>query len=382
MSIDLNNAYNCARQPSGVNRRSNAAIRMEFIMKTKHILLATAIAAVTSSAIADDHKADIFVHGGIIGFSDVPFEDGNTWGLSAGYALTEDWTLEAVASRFDTETTHNDPIDVDGTQYRLDALYHLPTNNEWRPFLAFGVGDQTLDFNAATPTSHSDTLVNIGLGLKRAIGENFEFRSDLRNFNSIDNEYNELALTFGLGYRFGVTSSPKPVVAAPAPAPLPEPVKEVDSDGDGVFDSKDQCANTPKTHKVDAVGCSLKLTETVEIELNITFDSAKSVIKPEFENEVSKLAEFMNQYADTVVTVEGHTDSQGADAYNQKLSQSRADAVKAMLITKYGVAAERVKSIGYGEAQPIADNATADGREQNRRVVGEVSSTVTKTETK
>ena len=351
-------------------------------MKTKHILLATAIAAVTSSAMADDHKADIFVYGGHIGFSDVPFEDGNTWGLSAGYALTESWTLEAVASRFDTETTHNDAIDVDGTQYRLDALYHLASNNEWRPYLAFGVGDQTLDFNAANPTSHSDTLVNIGLGLKRELGANFEFRGDFRNFNSIDNEYNELALTFGLGYRFGVTSAPKPVAApAPTPAPLPAPV-EIDSDGDGVFDSKDQCANTPKTHKVDAVGCSLKLTETVEIELNITFDSAKSVIKPEFENEVAKLAEFMNQYADTVVTVEGHTDSQGADTYNQKLSQSRADAVKAMLITKYGVAAERVKSIGYGEAQPVADNATADGREQNRRVVGEVSSTVTKTETK
>jgi OmpA-OmpF porin, OOP family len=106
------------------------------------------------------------------------------------------------------------------------------------------------------------------------------------------------------------------------------------------------------------------------------------VIKPAFESEVAKLAEFMNQYADTVVTVEGHTDDQGADAYNQKLSQSRADAVKAMLITKYGVAAERVKAIGYGETQPVADNSTADGREQNRRVVGEVSSTVTKTETK
>lgn len=350
-------------------------------MKTKHILLATAIAAVTSAAVADDYKADVFVYGGHIGFSDIELEDGNNWGLGLGYALNEDWSLEAVVSRFDTETTHSDPIDVDSTQYRLDAVYHLPTNNEWRPFLSFGLGDQTLDFNAFDPSSHSDTLLNLGVGLKRALGENFEFRSEMRNFNSIDNEYNELALTFGLGYRFGTTSSPKPV-AAPAPVPAPEPVKEIDSDGDGVFDSKDQCADTPKTHKVDAVGCSLKLTETVEIELNITFDSAKSVIKPAFESEVAKLAEFMNQYADTVVTVEGHTDDQGADAYNQKLSQSRADAVKAMLITKYGVAAERVKAIGYGETQPVADNSTADGREQNRRVVGEVSSTVTKTETK
>jgi len=164
----------------------------------------------------------------------------------------------------------------------------------------------------------------------------------------------------------------EPVMAAP--------VVEADTDGDGVMDSKDQCADTPKTHKVDAVGCSLKLTETVAIKLNITFDSAKSVIKPEFENEVKNLADFMNQYADTVVTVEGHTDSQGADAYNQKLSQSRADAVKTDLVTNYGIGAERVTAIGYGEARPIADNSTAAGREQNRRVVAQVSTKVTKTE--
>lgn len=343
---------------------------------TKHMLFA-AIAALSASAYANDHKADVFINGGHIGFSDdVPFEDSSIWGLSAGYALTEKWTLEAAASRFDTDIDISG-LGVEGTQYRLDALYHLDTENGWTPFVAVGLGDQSLDFEG--DTSHNDTLINLGVGLKRDLGKNFQFRGDFRNYNSIDNEYNELAITFGLGYRFG-TAKAAPV--APAPAPVPAPVKELDSDGDGVFDSKDQCPNTPKTHKVDAVGCSLKLTETVEIELNITFDSAKAVIKPEFENEVAKLAEFMNQYADTVVTVEGHTDSQGADAYNQKLSQSRADSVKAMLITKYGVSADQVKAVGYGEAQPIADNTTADGREQNRRVVGEVSSTVTKTETK
>jgi OmpA-OmpF porin, OOP family len=342
---------------------------------TKHMLFA-AIAALSASAYANDHKADVFINGGHIGFSDdVPFEDSSIWGLSAGYTLTEKWTLEAAASRFDTDIDISG-LGVEGTQYRLDALYHLDTEKGWTPFVAFGLGDQSLDFEG--DTSHNDTLINLGVGLKRDLGKNFQFRGDFRNYNSIDNEYHELAITFGLGYRFGAAEAAP--VAAPAPAP--EPIKEIDSDGDGVFDSKDQCPNTPKTHKVDAVGCSLKLTETVEIELNITFDSAKAVIKPEFESEVANLAQFMNQYADTVVTVEGHTDSQGADAYNQKLSQSRADSVKAMLITKYGVTADRVKAVGYGEAQPIADNATADGREQNRRVVGEVSTAVTTTETR
>ncbi len=340
---------------------------------TKHVLIA-AIAAVTSSAFADQHKADVFVHGGYVSFSGEPsgidIDETGIFGVSAGFPLNESWTLEPSIAGFETEV--NDVVDLDAMQYRLDTLYQIGTFSSWKPFLSFGLSHQDVDI---LNTSDKETLLNLGAGVKRDLGDNWQLRTDLRNYNSLDDEYNELALTFGVGYRFGAA-------AAPVAAPAPEPVKEIDSDGDGVFDSKDQCADTPKTHKVDAVGCSLKLTETVEIELNITFDSAKAVIKPEFEGEVAKLAEFMSQYADTVVTVEGHTDSQGADAYNQKLSQSRADAVKAMLSSKYGVSADRVKAVGYGEAKPIADNASANGREQNRRVVGEVSSTVTKMETK
>ncbi|WP_225318513.1 OmpA family protein [Cellvibrio sp. KY-YJ-3] len=341
---------------------------------TQVLALSAVIAALSAGASADNHKFEVRADAGRV-FFDEALEDANTWGLGFGYVLNENWTLEAVASKWDSETQAG-AVDVDGTQYRLDALYNINTESLWRPYVAFGVGDQEREFNAATPSSERDTLLNLGAGVKRSLGGNWEFRTDVRAFNSLDNEYTDLALNAGISYLFG--GSPAPVKAAPAPAP----VVEKDSDGDGVFDSKDQCPNTPSTHKVDAVGCSLKLTETVAIELNITFDTAKSVIKPDFEGEVAKLATFMDQYADTQVTVEGHTDSQGSDAYNQKLSQSRADAVKAALITKYGIAADRVNAIGYGEAKPVADNMTADGREQNRRVVGQVSTKVTKTETR
>lgn len=342
---------------------------------TQVLALSAVIAALSAGASADNHKFEVRADAGRV-FFDEAFEDANTWGLGFGYVLNENWTLEAVASKWDSETQAG-AVDVDGTQYRLDALYNINTESLWRPYVAFGVGDQEREFNAATPSSERDTLLNLGAGVKRSLGGNWEFRTDIRAFNSLDNEYTDLALNAGISYLFG--GSPAPVkVVAPAPAP----VVEKDSDGDGVLDSKDQCANTPSTHKVDAVGCSLKLTETVSIKLNITFDTAQAIIKPAFEGEVSKLATFMDQYADTQVTVEGHTDSQGSDAYNQKLSQSRADAVKAALITKYGIAADRVTAIGYGEAKPIADNMTAAGREQNRRVVGQVSTKVTKTETR
>ena len=340
-------------------------------MKHTHVFaLSAAIAAVISTgASADNHKVEIHADVGRT-FFDEPLEDANNWGMGVGFALTENWMLDLVASRWDSET-QSGAVDVDGTQYRMDMLYHINTESAWRPYVVFGVGDQKREFNAASPSSERDTLLNLGAGIKRSLGDSWQFRTDVRAFNSLDNEYTDLAVTAGIGYAFGKTSSP-----APAPAPVAAPV-ELDSDGDGVFDSKDQCPDTPKANKVDEVGCTLKLTETVAIELKITFDTAKSIIKPEFESEVANLATFMNQYADTVVTVEGHTDSQGSEAYNQKLSQSRADSVKAALISKYGIGADRVNAIGYGEAQPIADNMTAAGREQNRRVVGQVSTKVT-----
>lgn len=342
---------------------------------TKVLALSAAIAAVMSAGVqADDHKFEVRADVGRI-FFDEALDDSNTWGLGFGYAINQNWTLEAVASKYDSETDVGN-IDVDGTQYRVDALYNINTESAWRPFVAFGVGDQEREWNAADSSTDNDTLINLGAGVKRSLGNNWEFRTDVRAFNSLDNEYTDLAVTTGIAYLFG--GAPAPVKAAPAP----EPVKEIDSDGDGVFDSKDQCPDTAKQYKVDAVGCPMELTEKVSIELNITFDSAKSVVKDAYLPEVQKLATFMNQYANTVVTVEGHTDSQGADAYNQKLSQSRADAVKAVLITKFGIAADRVNAIGYGEAKPIADNNTADGRETNRRVVGEVSTAVTRKEVK
>jgi OOP family OmpA-OmpF porin len=334
---------------------------------TQVLALSAVIAALSAGASADNHKFEVRAEGGRY-FFDEALEDSKTWGLGLGYAINENWALEAVVSRWDTETQVGS-VDVDGTQYRLDALYNINTESLWRPYVAFGVGDQKREFNAAVPSKHRDTLLNLGAGLKRSLGDNWEFRTDLRAFNSLDNEYTDLALNVGLAYLFGKTAAP--VKAAPAPAPAP--VVEKDSDGDGVYDSKDQCPNTASGLKVDAVGCPVVLEKTLVINLDILFDTAKSDIKDAYLPQVKKLADAMTQYENTVVHIEGHTDSQGSDAYNQKLSQSRADAVKAALVTKFGIAADRITATGHGEAQPIADNATAEGRAQNRRVVGSVS---------
>lgn len=107
--------------------------------------------------------------------------------------------------------------------------------------------------------------------------------------------------------------------------------------------------------------------------IKITFDSGvlfavnKSDLSSTASANISDLAAILNKYPDTDVLIEGHTDSDGADDYNMQLSERRANSVKAQLLAQ-GVKPSRITTVGYGETQPIADNGTAAGKAQNRRV--------------
>jgi outer membrane protein OmpA-like peptidoglycan-associated protein len=100
---------------------------------------------------------------------------------------------------------------------------------------------------------------------------------------------------------------------------------------------------------------------------SIFFDFNSSEIRPESTPELERLRTMLGEYREAVV-VEGHTDAVGSDAYNQQLSQGRAEAVKAYLVGK-GSNAALIQAVGKGETEPIADNETDDGRQANRRVV-------------
>jgi OOP family OmpA-OmpF porin len=104
------------------------------------------------------------------------------------------------------------------------------------------------------------------------------------------------------------------------------------------------------------------------------FDFDKSVLKPAAKTSLDNLSGQIKSLALEVVIATGHTDSVGTDAYNQKLSVRRADAVKKYLVSK-GIADSRIQIEGKGESQPVADNKTADGRAKNRRVQIEVIGT-------
>jgi outer membrane protein OmpA-like peptidoglycan-associated protein len=129
-----------------------------------------------------------------------------------------------------------------------------------------------------------------------------------------------------------------------------------------VCDADDKCPGTPAGTKVDKVGCPLEQT----LKLLFDFDSAE--LRPESITELERVVKFMNDVPFATARIEGHTDSVGSDAYNLKLSDRRAKSVFDYL-TSRGVDPARLTSVGYGEANPIAPNDTAEGRQLNRRVM-------------
>lgn len=100
---------------------------------------------------------------------------------------------------------------------------------------------------------------------------------------------------------------------------------------------------------------------------SITFDVNSAAIKPDFQAPLNDVARTLIEYPKTSVDIIGHASSDGDDAYNQQLSERRADSVEAYLVNQ-GMRPVRVQSYGFGETRPIADNSTPEGRAANRRV--------------
>ena len=164
-----------------------------------------------------------------------------------------------------------------------------------------------------------------------------------------------------------------------APAkPMMKQEPYMDSDGDGVPDKIDECPNTPKGIKVDSIGCPVPIPEKVSITLLVEFDFDKSMVKPQYHNDLEKVANFLKAYPKTTGELEGHTDSIGTEEYNMKLSMRRAESVKKYLVQNFGIAADRLSTVGYGESRPVASNDTAEGRQRNRRVVANIVTIVVK----
>jgi outer membrane protein OmpA-like peptidoglycan-associated protein len=100
---------------------------------------------------------------------------------------------------------------------------------------------------------------------------------------------------------------------------------------------------------------------------DVTFDTNSVVVRPGLYSELDRIARVMNQYPNTLIRVEGHTDSKGSNEYNMDLSNRRANSVRSLLVQR-GIAGSRIEVVGFGETMPVASNNTEAGRQKNRRV--------------
>ncbi|MEX0739603.1 MAG: OmpA family protein [Pseudohongiella sp.] len=337
------------------------------IKSVKVLSLAIALGALgmsAQSAVADEDR--FYIAPGVqwMDFDSARQSDdefGYTVGL--GYGLSDNLALELNHANIKMNT-------LAGMErlrsIRLDAVYKLDNSvGVLSPYFVTGLGHTHF-------YSDDDTTLNAGAGLTYRFNDRVEWRTSARTFYGFDDGTYDFGIDTGLVFHLGESRAAAPVGPTPAPA---TPPAVVDSDGDGVPDSRDACPDTPRTYAVDDRGCPIMIEEVARIELNVEFAFDSAEVPAAYFDEIRRVADFMEEHDDTVAALGGHTDNIGAEEYNQDLSARRAAAVRQVLIDRFGISAARITSSGYGESQPVANNATADGRERNRRVESVLSST-------
>lgn len=313
--------------------------------------------------------------GGISVDNDRPLQDKDwLYGVAIGKHLTNALNLELNVNG---AQVGGGPGRSDSSFYgsSLDLLTVMNRGGAVEPFLSFGAGVLA---NQRSPGSNATNLMGqVGAGMfintwRSSDGsKSFALRPELKvrwdEDGAAGTNRDYLGL-LGFQFSFGAPAA-KPVEApppAPEPPPPPPPPPPVgDQDKDGVLDNVDKCPDTPPGVAVDAYGCTRKGSITLE---GVTFELNSARLTPDSRTVLDPVATDLKKYPRLKIELQGHTDSSGADAYNLKLSQQRADAVRTYLVDQ-GVPDTQLVSRGYGESQPIEDNKTEAGRSLNRRVV-------------
>ena len=310
------------------------------------------------------------------------YRDSAEASLAAGYRVNPNVGLELRYGQANT-LARAAGFDVRHEMATLDTYYRFNVANKLQPYVLIGGG-----LSRATPDNGGyieNTVANAAVGAFYQLTNAVALRGEVRGVENLQASTHDAIASVGLTTGFGgaKAAAPAPAKLAPVAAPVaPVVVAPADDDKDGVVNSADQCPGTPINVVVDATGCPKMLTEKVTKELRVQFDTNKAVVKPAYNAEIEGVAKLMKEYPTAKVEIQGHTDSRGSAALNDKLSQARADAVAGVLVKTFGIDAARVSAKGYGASQPVADNKTAEGQAKNRRVVavaeGEVKVTVKK----
>ncbi len=345
-------------------------------------------------------------------FSDSARDSDEGQGFSAnfGWPLAENMAAELTFHAMERDR------EIDGNpDYQrglmLDFVYDFGGSG-FKPFLLAGLGAVQNDVRG---DEHEHFGINLGAGALIPLNwHGVAIRAEGRALGQADDESVEgedvlIDYRVSVGLQVPLTqffAVDEHADAAPAPACALAVVDPVtgradcgsDLDRDGVLDSLDQCPATPAGTAVDATGCTLNLTDdsdgdgvTNALDLcpgtpagvkvddkgcvvgqtlvlrGVNFENDQAVLDLAARAILDDVSTSMKNQANVSVEIGGHTDSNGAETYNQMLSQERAESVRQYLIA-HGIEATRLSAMGYGETKPLASNDTAEGRAENRRV--------------
>ena len=233
---------------------------------------------------------------------------------------------------------------INGNFYATSDLITKNYDSKIKPYVLLGAGH----YKYSSDDSDEDiegTIGNAGIGAFFRLNDALSLRTEARSTYNFDEKFWDYTALAGLNVVLGGHLKPAAPVVEVAPVETVAPVQPAPQE----------------------------LTEDLNMELRVFFDTNKSNIKDQYKPEIAKVAEKLVEYPNATARIEGHTDNTGPRALNERLSLARANSVKSSLVNEYNVDPARLSTQGFAWDQPIADNNTKEGRAMNRRVFATIS---------
>jgi OOP family OmpA-OmpF porin len=313
-------------------------------------------------------------------------DDRPVFGGRIGYNFTKNFGIELGGSFIRThvdDKTKRDyeegqfgyPMDdVDITFYHINAVYHFMPEGKFNPFVVVGLGGANYDPKISTRDMGA---INVGVGAKYWLTDNIALRVDVQDYmvtEFFQETYHNIAATIGITFAFGGKAKPAPTPVAkyePIAEPTPEPMAE-----ERVEEKVVIMASEPKVEeKVRFVSAEPKIIILAFEDVHFDFD--KSTLKPGAQLILKRNVQMLKDNPKAKVRVAGYTSASGTEAYNQKLSERRAQAVQDYLVNEGIITRDRLSTIGYGETDPAMYEAApkeiySEAAKANMRVLFEV----------
>ena len=277
--------------------------------------------------------------GGYLFDKDQRLRNAPVYGMSLGYNFTKYFGVEAsgeyIATNYDL--TVSDSRSTNVGNYRLDGIFNLIPDSRLVPFVFVGFGGQSIDYPKNVPNRVA-SAVDYGVGLKFFFTDWLALRADVRQIYIFDNSMKDIEYTLGLSFYYG-GSKPAPVSRyEPIAEPTPEPM-----------------AKEKVEEKVMVAAAEPKIIILAFEDVHFDFD--QSTLKPEAQTILKRNIQLLKENPKAQIRIAGYTSASGTEAYNQTLSERRANAVREYLVNEGVIASDRLSIIGYGETRPAVYEA-------------------------